>query len=107
LYAPDSEFSLLESSKDQVLSKLDSLKNQRRFFMNQDIVKGQWKQIRGKAKEWWGKLTNDDLDLINGNRDQLIGKLQERYGYNKERAIKELNRRLEELDQTVVSKHVG
>ena len=75
--------------------------------MNQDIVKGQWKQIRGKAKEWWGKLTNDDLDLINGNRDQLIGKLQERYGYNKGRAIQELNRRLEELDQMVLSKHQG
>lgn len=73
--------------------------------MNQDIVKGQWKQIRGKAKEWWGKLTNDDLDLINGNRLQLIGKLQERYGYNKERAVQELNRRLEELDQMVASKH--
>ncbi len=73
--------------------------------MNQDIVKGQWKQIRGKAKEWWGKLTNDDLDVINGNRDQLIGKLQERYGYNKERATQEVNRRLEELDRVAVSKH--
>ncbi len=75
--------------------------------MNQDIVKGQWKQIRGKAKEWWGKLTDDDLDLIHGNRDRLIGKLQERYGYNKERAIQELNRRLEELDQMVVGKQRG
>lgn len=75
--------------------------------MNQDIVKGQWKQIRGKAKEWWGKLTNDDLDLINGNRLQLIGKLQERYGYNKERAVQELNRRLEELDQMVARKRQG
>ena len=73
--------------------------------MNQDIVKGQWKQIRGKSNEWWGKLTNDDLDLINGNRDQLIGKLQERYGYNKMRAIQELNRRLEEIDQVVFSKY--
>ncbi len=66
--------------------------------MKQDIVRGQWKQIRGKAKEWWGKLTNDDLDLISGNRDKLIDKLQERYGYKKERAILELNRRLEELE---------
>ncbi len=75
--------------------------------MNQDIVKGQWKQIRGKAKEWWGKLTDDDLDLIHGNRDRLIGKLQERYGYTKERAVQEINRRLEELDQMIVSKHQG
>ena len=75
--------------------------------MNQDIVKGQWKQIRGKAKEWWGELTNDDLDLINGNRDQLIGKLQERYGYDRARGIQELNRRLEELEQTVVNKRQG
>lgn len=67
--------------------------------MNQDIVKGKWKLIRGKAKEWWDKLTTDDLDQISGNRDKLIGKLQERYGYKKERAIQELNRRLDELDQ--------
>ncbi len=75
--------------------------------MNQDIVKGHWKQIRGKAKVWWGKLTNDDLDLINGNRDKLIGKLQERYGYKKERAIQDLNRRLEELDEMLVNKNRG
>ena len=75
--------------------------------MNQDIVKGQWKQIRGKAKEWWGKLTNDDLDLINGNRDQLIGKLQERYGYSRETGIQELNRRLGELDQMIENKRQG
>jgi uncharacterized protein YjbJ (UPF0337 family) len=73
--------------------------------MNQDIVKGQWKQIRGKAKEWWGKLTNDDLDVINGNRDQLVGKLQERYGYSKDRAIQEINKRLEELDRVAEAKH--
>jgi uncharacterized protein YjbJ (UPF0337 family) len=73
--------------------------------MNQDIVKGQWKQIRGKAKAWWGKLTDDDLDVINGNRDQLIGKLQERYGYNKDRATLEVNKRLEELDRVMESKH--
>jgi uncharacterized protein YjbJ (UPF0337 family) len=68
-----------------------------RSYMNQDIVKGKWKQIRGRAKEWWGKLTEDDLDVIDGSRYQLIGKLQERYGFSKERAANELNHRLNEL----------
>ena len=72
--------------------------------MNSDIVKGKWKQIRGKAKEWWGELTNDDLDVIDGNRDQLIGKLQERYGYNKDRAVQEVNKRLDELDRMLEGK---
>jgi uncharacterized protein YjbJ (UPF0337 family) len=72
--------------------------------MNSDIVKGKWKQIRGKAKEWWGELTNDDLDVIDGNRDQLIGKLQERYGYNKDRAVQEVNKRLDELERVLEAK---
>jgi uncharacterized protein YjbJ (UPF0337 family) len=67
--------------------------------MNQDIVRGKWKLIRGKSKEWWGKLTEDDLDMIDGNRDQLVGKLQERYGYTRDRATQEVNLRLEELDK--------
>lgn len=66
--------------------------------MNEDILKGQWKQIRGKSKEWWGKLTDDDLDVIDGKRDFLIGKLQERYGYSKDKAAQEVNRRLKELE---------
>jgi uncharacterized protein YjbJ (UPF0337 family) len=66
--------------------------------MNRDILTGKWKQIRGRSKEWWGKLTDDDLDVIDGNRDQLIGKLQERYGYSKDQAAQEVNERLKELD---------
>jgi uncharacterized protein YjbJ (UPF0337 family) len=73
--------------------------------MNTDVIKGKWKQIRGKSKEWWGKLTDDDLDVIDGNRDQLIGKLQERYGYSRDLAAKEINKRLEELEHLVESKH--
>ncbi len=69
--------------------------------MNEDIIKGKWKQIRGKSKEWWGKLTDDDLDMIDGNRDQLIGKLQERYGYSKDQAAQEVNKHLKELDRMV------
>lgn len=57
--------------------------------MNWDIVKGQWKQFSGQAKTKWGKLTDDDLTVIDGKRDQLVGKLQERYGYEKDRAERE------------------
>jgi uncharacterized protein YjbJ (UPF0337 family) len=69
--------------------------------VNEDIIKGQWKQIRGKAKEWWSKLTDDDLNMINGKRDQLLGKLQEKYGYTREEATRQLDQRLTELQPTV------
>jgi uncharacterized protein YjbJ (UPF0337 family) len=69
--------------------------------MNEDILKGKWKQVRGRSKEWWGRLTDDDLDMIDGNRDQLIGKLQERYGYTKDRAAQEVNERLKELNRLI------
>jgi uncharacterized protein YjbJ (UPF0337 family) len=52
-------------------------------------MKGQWKEFKGKVKEKWGKLTDDDLDVIGGEKDQLVGRLQQRYGYEKERAQKE------------------
>jgi uncharacterized protein YjbJ (UPF0337 family) len=64
--------------------------------MNQDVIEGKWKQIRGEVKKWWGQLTDDDLDTVAGNRDKLIGKLQERYGYAKEKAEEEVDRRLRE-----------
>jgi len=73
--------------------------------MNDTAVKGYWKQIRIRAKEWWGKLTDDYLDMIDGKRDQLIGKLQERYGYTKERAAREVNARLTELERTLSKTH--
>ena len=57
--------------------------------MNQDQMEGKWKQWRGAAKEQWGKLTDDDLDIIAGRQDQLIGKIQERYGIAKAAAKKE------------------
>jgi uncharacterized protein YjbJ (UPF0337 family) len=59
--------------------------------MNWDQVKGDWKQFRGKVQEKWGQLTDDDLDVINGKREQLAGKLQARYGYAKEHAEKEVD----------------
>jgi uncharacterized protein YjbJ (UPF0337 family) len=56
--------------------------------MNWDQVEGKWKQMKGAAKEKWGKLTEDDLEAISGRQDQLIGKLQERYGIVREEAQK-------------------
>ena len=60
--------------------------------MNSDVFAGKWKQMRGQAKEWWGKLTDDDLEQIDGKRDKLVGILQERYGYSREKAEEELKR---------------
>jgi len=57
--------------------------------MNTDILKGQWTQLKGQLKQQWGKLTNDDLDQIEGSRDILIGKLQERYGRTRDEAERE------------------
>jgi uncharacterized protein YjbJ (UPF0337 family) len=56
--------------------------------MNRDLMEGKWKQLRGGLKEHFGKLTDDDLQVISGNRDKFIGKLQERYGIAKEEAEK-------------------
>ena len=56
--------------------------------MNWDQMEGKWKQLRGSIRERWGKLTDDDLDVIAGNRDRFIGKLQERYGIMREEAQK-------------------
>ena len=58
--------------------------------MNWDQIEGKWDQLKGSAKEKWGKLTDDDWKVIEGKRDQLAGRLQERYGYTKEQVEKEL-----------------
>ena len=59
--------------------------------MNTDTLKGNWTQMKGKVKEQWGKLTDDDLNVISGKRDQLVGRIQERYGYTREQAEKEIH----------------
>ncbi len=59
--------------------------------MNWDQVQGKWKQIKGQAKTRWGKLTDDDLDVIAGQRDQLVGRIQERYGIAKDQAQSEVD----------------
>jgi uncharacterized protein YjbJ (UPF0337 family) len=58
--------------------------------MNNDMVAGNWKQVVGKVKEEWGKLTADDLEVIAGKRDQWAGRIQERYGIAKEAAEKQI-----------------
>ena len=58
--------------------------------MNKDEASGNWKQFKGKMKEKWGKLTDDDMTVIEGKRDQLVGKIQERYGYAKDQAETEV-----------------
>ena len=58
--------------------------------MNWDRIEGNWKQVTGKAKVQWGKLTDDDLDVVAGRRDQMVGKIQERYGVAKNEAEKQL-----------------
>lgn len=63
--------------------------------MNKNVFEGKWKQMRGQAKVWWGKLTDDDLDKVEGNFDKLIGLLQEKYGYTQEQAETELKKRLQ------------
>jgi uncharacterized protein YjbJ (UPF0337 family) len=59
--------------------------------MNNDQVKGNWKQLKGEAQKRWGKLTDDDLDVIAGERDKLVGKVQERHGLEREEAQKEVD----------------
>lgn len=59
--------------------------------MNNDILAGKWKQLKGKVKEQWGELTDDDLDQMEGRSDQLAGRLQEKYGYSKADAENEVN----------------
>ncbi len=58
--------------------------------MDRNQLEGQWKQLMGKVKERWGKLTDDDMTKINGKAEQLVGKLQEKYGWSKEQAEREV-----------------
>jgi len=60
--------------------------------MNWDQIEGKWRQVKGSMKQQWGKLTDDDLSFIGGSKDKLLGRLQERYGFNKEQAQNEIDR---------------
>jgi uncharacterized protein YjbJ (UPF0337 family) len=68
--------------------------------MNEDRMKGNWKQLKGKIKEQWGKLTDDELDVLEGREEMLVGRIQERYGISRDEAdrqYKEFRRRNEAL----------
>jgi len=73
--------------------------------MSQEILKGQWQELRGRMKEWWGKLTDDDVNRIDGNHDKLVGALQQRYGYAKDHALGEISRRIDEFSSKNKEKH--
>jgi uncharacterized protein YjbJ (UPF0337 family) len=72
--------------------------------MNKDVIEGKWKQIRGEAKAWWGKLTDDDLDRAAGKFDVLTGIIQEKYGYTREAAANEVDKRLTEYEAKLKEK---
>lgn len=59
--------------------------------MDADRIKGNWKQLRGTVQKQWGKLTNDDLDIIEGDRDRLVGRIQELYGIEKDEARRQVD----------------
>ena len=69
--------------------------------MNQDVFEGKWKEMRGQIKEWWGKLTDDDLEQAAGNAEQIVGLLQQKYGYTRQSAEEEFNRRMKEVVEFV------
>ncbi|HET9912316.1 MAG TPA: CsbD family protein [Anaerolineales bacterium] len=69
--------------------------------MNKDVFAGKWKQIRGEAKVWWGKLTDDDLERAAGKFDVLAGLLQEKYGYTRQHAANEIEKRVTEFESSL------
>ncbi len=65
----------------------------------QDIMIGKWNEIKGDMRKWWGKLTEDDWEAIKGQRDVLLGRLQQRYGWSRMQAEEEYNRRMREYER--------
>jgi len=77
--------------------------------MNWDRVEGNWKQLKGKAREQWGKLTDSDWDQVAGKKDQLVGRIQERYGISKDEAQKQADEwaRMQSLETKEEREHAG
>jgi uncharacterized protein YjbJ (UPF0337 family) len=73
--------------------------------MNKDVLEGKWKQVRGEARAWWGKLTDDDLDRAAGKIEVLAGLLQEKYGYSREHAVEEIEKRVTEFETGLKNKN--
>lgn len=72
--------------------------------MNKDIFVGNWKQIKGQARAWWGKLTDDDLERAGGKHEVLVGILQEKYGYTHQHAMDEIDRHVSEFEANLKTK---
>ena len=72
--------------------------------MNKDILEGKWKQMRGETRVWWGKLTDDDLDRAAGKFEVLAGILQEKYGYTREAAADEIEKRVTAYEAALKNK---
>ena len=66
--------------------------------MDKDLLKSHWFQVRGFAKVWWGKITDEDIEKVGGEIDKLIGLIQEKYGYSSEQAREEFNLRMAEYE---------
>jgi uncharacterized protein YjbJ (UPF0337 family) len=64
--------------------------------MNEDVFSGKWREMRGTLRSWWGRLSDDDLERIGGEKDKLVGLVQEKYGQTREQAEREVDRRLAE-----------
>jgi uncharacterized protein YjbJ (UPF0337 family) len=62
--------------------------------MNQDAFEGKWRELRGKVRSWWGRLTDDDVQQVAGKKDELVGRLQAKYGYSKDEAEQEIDRHM-------------
>jgi len=67
--------------------------------MNWDIIEGRWKQMKGSLKQQWGKLTDDDFAVMSGSKDQLVGRIQERYGCSKDEAQRQVDEWSRNLDR--------
>lgn len=76
-------------------------------MMNWDQIQGQWKQLKGDAREQWGKLTDDDLTQAAGKREQLVGKIQERYGIAREKAEEQVDRFAAKIDEKLAAHGVA
>jgi uncharacterized protein YjbJ (UPF0337 family) len=72
--------------------------------VNKDILEGKWKQIRGEAKAWWAKLNDADLDRAAGKFEVLAGILQEKYGYSRQRAAEEIDKRVTKYEASLKNK---
>jgi uncharacterized protein YjbJ (UPF0337 family) len=88
------EIAFLHASSELALRRdgLDAATFYKEPEMNWDQIEGNWKKFKGKVKQQWGKLTDDDLDQVSGKKDELVGRIQERYGYERDQAEKEVDR---------------